>query len=756
VSSRRSYDAGVPDPSAGSQPPELGLGLGLDRRVVTPGSKLRPPAVRLGEVRRRRLLAQLSANAAQLVLVLAPAGYGKTTVISQWAADAGRALAWGTVNEADADPVVLMSTVLAALSVANVGVGSPRGVLTADEPAFSRRVLPEFQQSLEQIDRPVTLVIDDVHVMAGVRAAVVLSAVLESLPSGSQLALVGRSRADLPVALWRSQGRVCELGIQELAFDADEVADCLTSTMIERPSANLVAETVAVTRGWPVAVYLQGLAVGLRNTTPTMPSPALDEYLDSVVLAGADVYLVDFLRRSSVLTTLSAAICDDVLGVTSSHASLKAAEQTTQLISRLEGVDGYYRLHPLLRDRMSRELVDTSPGEARALHARAARWYEAHGYTEDAIVHAAHAEDLALYGLLVWAHAPQALIIGRSSTVNRWLAQVDETQILESPALSITAAFSALLRADGAATVRWAEVTASLLGPDWQSHLDRSTVEASLALLVALPGTAGYEGSAALAGGAHQALPVMHPLRALAFLISGSYLVMGGAVGEGRAAIERSRDLAQSMDLGTTWVGAATMLAVLDAQTESWLDADEEIDVARRVWLDHDLDDLSTTAWMSAVSGFLYARGGRRREARADLQRVEMMVAGLGPLLPWLQVLVHSFMSRTWSLLGETSSARRAAALARTALERVPASDFLLGLVVCAERALQRSAVLERLSPAELRLWPLVLGRLTLRDVARELQVSPETVKSELRSIYRKLGVSTRRELQEFADGLGD
>src|SRR4029078_5348675 len=146
----------------------------------------------------------------------------KTTMINQWAAEAGRPLAWATVGETDSDPLVLISTVISALTASGARVAPLSGVLTGDEPAFSRRVLPQFQRTMESIDRAVTLVVDDVDAMAGRRPAVVLAAVLASLPAGSGLALVGRSRPALPVALWRSQGRVQEVGPAGLAFGCHE------------------------------------------------------------------------------------------------------------------------------------------------------------------------------------------------------------------------------------------------------------------------------------------------------------------------------------------------------------------------------------------------------------------------------------------------------------------------------------------------------------------------------------------------------
>jgi LuxR family maltose regulon positive regulatory protein len=724
--------------------------------VVTPESKVRRPAARRGQVLRQRVLRDLRESNSELVLVLAPAGFGKTILISQWAASTGRPVAWATVNGRDADPVVLMSTILAALATGGVKVVPPPGTMTADEPAYSRRVLPQFQRSLEQLDGPVTLVVDDVHDMAGVRAAVVLSAVLESLPAGSQLALVGRSRPDLPVALWRSQGRVYELGSEDLAFDAAEIRALLGQLAAVEPTTELVDEILRTTAGWPVAAYLQGLATTFGHQPPDRPSAALIDYLDSVVMAGAAPELVEFLTRSSILATLSPSSCDYVLGITDSRSFLHAAEGATLLVNRLEGADGYYRLHPLLRERLAQELAASDPGVEKALHARAARWCDDQGYVEEGMAHGALSGDLDLFGSLVWARAPGALIVGRHSAVQGWLALVDESAVAQSPALSITQACSAVLRADGAAAIRWAQVTADLLGPDWQEHLDRSTVEPSLALLLALPGRAGFQASATLAQASHTSLPATHPLRPLAQLIHGAYLVLDGEINEGRAVIEHSRDLAQSLRLGTTWVGSSTMLAALDIQADNWAAAEESIRVARRVWLEYELDDFSTTAWMSSVSGLLHARHGEERQARADLRRAEAILSSLGPLLPWLHVLMQSMVARAWAMLGDADAAVRAEEAGRTVRLQLPESTFLDGLIGSARQAIGRSEVLGRLTPAELRLWPHLLERSTLREIAAQLQLSPETVKTEVRSIYRKAGVSSRRELQDLADRLGD
>jgi LuxR family maltose regulon positive regulatory protein len=741
--------------TVGIRPPRYG-GRGLGGPVVTPRSKLRPPVPRAGQVRRLALLGELAAGTSELVLVLAPAGFGKTTMVSQWAGDAGRPAAWATVGETDGDPVVLISTLMAALTAGGARVAPLPGVLTGDEPAFSRRVLPQFQRMLESLDHAVTLVVDDVHAMAGTRPAVVLAAVLDSLPAGSRLALVGRSRPDLPVALWRSQGRVREVGPEDLAFDFDEAAAFLAQIMGADPPNGLVAAILDATAGWPVAVYLQGLAAARGRLPPATTSTALTDYLDAEVLGRIDQGLLDFMRRASILSTLSAPACNDVVGVRNSREMLRSAERSTLLVSRLHGDDGFYRLHPLLRDRLMRDLEESEPQEARAVRARAARWCDAHGYADEAIAHAARSDDLDLLGTLAWKHAPEALAVGRTTTVRGWLDRVSESDLTGWPSLCITAAWTAVGAGEGVDALRWAEATGRALGPGWEDHLDRSSVEASLALLLVIPGMDGYEISAARAGRSHAALPITHVFRPLSLMFQGAFLVLCGAVEEGMAHLKRGQALCESLALGSIWVECASLLTAALAQRGDWAKAEESVAVARRVWTQQDLRDVKTTTLvMSGVSAFMHARSRNSSQARADIQRAEAVLTGVAPVVPWVGVLVESFIAKAQVLLDERPAAVTSARHARELLEQLPPSPFLDELVESVEHAILRSDELAQLSRAERRVWPMLLGRLTVGEIATQLHLSPETVKSHVSSIYRKLRVSTRRQLQDLADAHG-
>ena len=195
------------------------------------------------------------------------------------------------------------------------------------------------------------------------------------------------------------------------------------------------------------------------------------------------------------------------------------------------------------------------------------------------------------------------------------------------------------------------------------------------------------------------------------------------------------------------------MLTAAHVQQGSWDAAEKSIEVARSVWARQDLRDVKTTTMLvSGVSAYMYARAGQHSLCRADVQRAEAVLTGVSPVAPWAAVLVEAFISRAHVLLDKRPDAVSSAERARKGLGELPESPFLDQLVESADQAIARSDDRALLTQAERRVWPLLAGRLTVREIATELHVSPETVKSHVTSIYRKLGISTRRELQDRAD----
>lgn len=713
---------------------------------MIPQSKTRRPRRFDGEITRDGVVRHVVGSQGDVALVLAPAGFGKTTVVGQWADTVNRPIAWATVGVTDRDPVVLMSTIMTALDQAGLGVTRSPGLLTADEPTFTQRVLPRYQQAIESIEGPVTLVVDDIHAMSTILATVVLVATVDALPVGSQVALVGRSRPDLPVDLWRGQRRLIEVGPDDLAFDVRETRACLALTLDESPSTTDARMVHEATNGWPVGVYLQGISI--QRTGAVTPHTAIvQRYLDAEVLGHLDPAVVTFLRRTAILSALSAPLCDEVLGQHDSGEFLRTAEAATLLVSRLEGPDGWYRLHPLFREHLLDQLVAESTLDAALLHGRAAGWYAERGESDEAMAHALYSEDRELIGSLTWSYGSEALFLGRTSTVRGWLDQIRETDIATTPALAVIAAWTAAEIPDVHAVERWVEATIVALGPDWMEHLDRSEIEPALATLVALGGAMSFEEAAALLGTAAQALPVTSWIRGLAMVVSGWFRILAGAVDEGVEVLRHVQSVASSMGVGSTAVEAPALIGFTHVHDHDWSRAEEMAEQSRAAWTEHDLQETGpSTALLFSLSALLTVRRGDTGGARVDLARIEPLTEHLRSVFPTIGVLVDTFAARTWALLGDSGRAREALDHASRNLDQLPASAWLTHMCAEARDELERTSPLASLTEAELRVWTHVATRETYQEIADALYLSPATVKSHLRSIYRKLGVGSRRE----------
>jgi LuxR family transcriptional regulator, maltose regulon positive regulatory protein len=222
-------------------------------------SKLRPPSPRPGIVPRAALVDRLASHPAPVISVVAPAGYGKTILLAQWAERKGRRAGWVSVDRRDNDPAVLLSYIAAALD--RVEPLGPQVLQTLAAPgvSVSASVLPRFAAALSAMTQPVALVLDHVEVLANVQSLDAVAEIALQLPAGSQLALGSRATPRLPVGLLRAQGRVVEVGVDELAMDPQEARALLEGTGVRLVEADL-AELLGRTEGWPVGLYLAALA----------------------------------------------------------------------------------------------------------------------------------------------------------------------------------------------------------------------------------------------------------------------------------------------------------------------------------------------------------------------------------------------------------------------------------------------------------------------------------------------------------------
>ncbi len=454
-----------------------------------------------------------------------------------------------------------------------------------------------------------------------------------------------------------------------------------------------------------------------------------------------------FLRQTSVLTTLDGPSCDFTLQSAGSHDLLLRAAQGTLLIAPVHGVSSTYRLHPLIREHLVAELTAHDPDLARGLHSRAAEWTWQSGFADEAIRHALASGDTSLIGRLVWATAQPALTYGRIERVRAWTSPLSDTVILQSAELCMTATWTAVAGAEPVLAAHWAAATVEALGPAWPGQLGESTVAASLALLLALQGAGGFDAAAKTAAAAGAALPLDSTTRPLCKLAEGWCRALSGDVRGGSESMTDALAAAQAMKIGATWVEAASLLAFVQAATGRWVAADLHIGIARRAWIDHDLDGFSTsTTLLTSVSAWLHARDGHLDDARTDLTRASAGVEHVARTLPWVGPFSDALAARTESLLGQSDAAVRALSRATAGLAEIPESPFIRDFIAATRQDVEQRTPLAALTPAERRVWDLLRQGFSRREMASALFVSDDTVKTHVAAIYRKTNIKNRRE----------
>jgi LuxR family transcriptional regulator, maltose regulon positive regulatory protein len=343
-------------------------------------SKLTPAPTRPGLVSRVQLLDCLEASGtAPVVALCAPAGYGKTVLAAEWAKRDPRPFVWLSIDRHDNDPTVLLTYLAVGLDRVEPIDPTVLGVLASRGASISQTVLPRLGAALASKALPVVVVLDDVHLLHDQESLDAVAVLVDHLPTGSQLAVLSREKPPLPMARWRAEGRLAELGPRELAMSPPEAGSLLRAAGVELSDAE-AAELTRRAEGWPVALYLAALAnkaSGQRGDTGfafTGDDRFLADYLHAELLAHLPTERVAFLTRTAVLDRLTGPLCDAVLGSSGSAAMLESLERSNLLVIPLDRQREWYRYHPLFRELLRGELERSEPELVGTLTLRAARW----------------------------------------------------------------------------------------------------------------------------------------------------------------------------------------------------------------------------------------------------------------------------------------------------------------------------------------------------------------------------------------------
>jgi LuxR family transcriptional regulator, maltose regulon positive regulatory protein len=395
-------------------------------------TKLRTPRTRPNLVERPRLRDVLVAGQGRrLTLVSAPAGFGKTTLLGEWAEDlsaAGRSVAWVSLDGSDNDPTRFMAYLVDALRAVEEGIGD--GIfasLRSPEPPPVEVVMGTLVNDLANAHREVVMVFDDYHLIGSEAVHEAVSFLLEHLPENAHLIVSSRTDPPLPLPKLRARAQMAEIRAADLRFTTEEATAFLGEVMGLTLSAEDVAALEEITEGWVVALQLAALSMrdredasGFARAFSGSNRHVLD-FLAEEVLERQPESVRDFLLRTSVLESMSAPLCDALTGRSDGQVMLERLERENLFVVLLDDDRVWYRYHHLFADFLRARLRRESPELAGELQLLASGWYENNGQVAEAIGHALSAPDHERAARLIEREVKQAWSRGEGPTVLRWL-----------------------------------------------------------------------------------------------------------------------------------------------------------------------------------------------------------------------------------------------------------------------------------------------------------------------------------------------
>jgi LuxR family maltose regulon positive regulatory protein len=728
-------------------------------------SRVQVPPLRPGTISRTPLINRLRASTSttSVATLVAPAGYGKTTLLSQWAAKDSRPFAWVTLDERDNDPVVLLRHIAAAL--AHDEELNPRLVdaLSSTATAIWSAAVPRLAAELAARS-PIVLVFDDFNLLRSRAALEVVSALIDDGADGSILVAASRVTPSLPLAPLRASGGLLELGIEELALNRREAKLLLKATGVTL-SETQAAELIEQCEGWAAALYLAALSIrdGEQSERGRSRFDGGDryvaDYFHSECLSRLRPGPLRFLRRTSVLDRMCGPLCDAVLEDEGSARELEKIERANLFVVPLDNRREWYRFHHLFRELLQRELAEQEPHLIPILHSRAANWFEATGDRESALEHAYAAGDSRRAADILAAIALPVYYSGRVATLELWLKRFGRTGLYERyAAVALHGCRIHALRGRPELAKRWLE--AAIRAPFSGTLPDGSPSTAPwIATLRAWLCEAGPRQMLADAEEALAELPQESNWRPSALVVHGAALLLLGEVEKADEVLAAAATCAAANGSTETQVVALAERALLAADLGDDGKAERLAAEANRLVATSGVEGAPARAIEHATTAKILLHRGRWNEARASLTAARALLPYVTVAIPWLAVQTRIELGRGFATLRDAPAAEGLLGEIEEILARVPGLDRLaaqaeeLRQEVGAVPELEGNAA--GLTPAELRLLPLLATHLSFREIAERLFVSRNTIKTQAISVYRKLGVSSRSEAISEAHRLG-
>ena len=714
-------NAQVPRGHSASQKP-------LSRPALELGGSTREGPVRDGFISRRGLVqTMMEASAGRLVVVIAPPGYGKSSLLHEWARRDGRRF----------------------VRLEAAGLGDEDAELPA-----TRSSLGETMRSLQADGRRFVVVLDDAHLVGPGALRRLVEQVMRELPDGCSVALASPSEPALPLGRLRAKRLLVEVRLDDLAMSPAEASMLLRHAGLEL-DFSAVQTLVQRTQGWPAALYLVALSLREQSDLPTAVARLagddrrLAEYLRDDVFSSWPRELLDFAIRTSVLDELSGPSCDAVLHRKRSAVRLAALAEATPLLRPVDPACERYRWHALVREALGARLRRTEPDLAPVLHTRASRWCQRQGETDRAIAHAVHARDPVLTGDLLWAGVVGYVTQGRNGMVRHWLSHFSPAEVVGYPPLALSAAYSFLAAGEAAEARRCAGAVAAAVERG-SSAPATASVTAALAGIEAM---VAPNGVACMAQAAERACALESrdsAWRPIYLFLHGTALHLGGDRAAGARLLAEAADLSPAVapSVMPLCLAQAAMIAV---EERDWEGAVDLTDRARETIEQRGLRDYPVNALAFAASAAVRAHEGRADEGKEDLRRGADLLAAMGDFVPWYGAEARVLLAYASMWLADIPRGRMLLAEASRLARRTPDAAIFQQWFDDAWSYMDAMGETNLAGPssltiAELRILRFLPSHRSFREIAAQLGVSANTVKTQAHAVYRKLGAASRSE----------
>jgi LuxR family maltose regulon positive regulatory protein len=701
---------------------------------------------------------------APVVLVIAAPGFGKTTLLAQWEELDSRPFAWVSLDRRDNDPLVFWNYLVAAIRSIEPGFGGAvEAALGSAGGMVLDAIVPQILNELESTDHEIVLVLDDYHRVTSPACHESIALLIERGPANAQLVISSRSDPPLPLGRARASGGLFELRAAELSFTEAETEELFRGSFGLDLAPHSIATLRRRTEGWPAGLYLALLS--LRDVSdPTTAlaefggsSRHVAEYLTEVVLAAQTNEHRSFLLETSILDRMCAPVCNYVTGREDSQSVLAEIEHANLFVIPLDEHREWFRYHHLFGELLCDELRRRDPDMESELHGRACDWFASAGYVDEAIQHAVAGGDLDTAAALIATQWLSYFMAGRLATLTRWLEAFPPDVLRADARLCAIEAWT-LATVGNDEEAQQAMAAAQLAGYEGELPDGSGTVEECVTLIRA---TFPWGDVGAMLAAARAACKTESRRRsawqALAKLNLGWALVLTGETDEAVPALEQAAVLAPRHKQWIVAGDASGLLAKIALAAGDLALAESRIGEALELARTHGFVDLPHIGGYHVILGVLHARRGELELADHTLALGLEQMRGHWDSLQIAEALLERALVRR--AVGARTEARAMLAEARAAIESSPDPGMLSQRV---------EEVARKLTPARLRADPdsvlterelevlrLLAEGLTKREVAATLFLSFSTVHSHTKSIYRKLGCSSRDEVLERARGLG-